>query len=276
MSRPYETLFIYLLEGKPSREDEEKLGDNFLGNWIEGGQSFLFFSHPAGERIIELLDRCPDLKLLDEYRFTYEDWQGGMPEQIRIEDFLILPPWNTGEPDSKRIKIILDPGVVFGNGLHPTTRDSLKALSWACRHRPFYRVLDLGTGTGVLSIAAARLGAEKVMAADLNPLCVKTASRNAGLNNLDHVIQVIKAKAEDLAHELADLVMANIHHAVIKSLLEVRIFRPGDRLILSGLMRSQFREVEGQLRNGFQVLKIWDHEMTWFTVLAERDYKLFQ
>jgi ribosomal protein L11 methyltransferase len=135
-------------------------------------------------------------------------------------------------------------------------------------------VLDFGTGTGVLSIAAAQLGAKSVMAADLNPLCVKTALHNVELNNLGHIIQVRESKAEDLVHEPADLVMANIHHAVIKSLVEFRQFKPGERLILSGLMRSQSREVKDRLRSkDFKIIKIWDHEMIWFTMLGMKNDK---
>lgn len=267
--KPYESLFIYLLEGYVDPEDEKILGDNFLGNWVEGEQSFLFFSSPAGKIITDLLDYRQNLKLVDEFCFSYEEWQGGLPEAIQIENFLIVSPWIKSIPEFKGVRILLDPGVVFGNGLHPTTRDCLMALSLTHEQQPFSHVLDLGTGTGVLSIAAAQLGAKKIMAADLNPLCVRTALRNVKLNNLDHIVQVREAKAEDLFHEPADLIMANIHHAVVQSLLHSRHFNRGERLILSGLMRSQFREVKDDLRlKGFEIIKIWDHEMIWFTVLG--------
>lgn len=269
--KPYEYLFIYLLEGYLEPEDEKNLGGHFLGNWIEGNQSFLFFSGPSGEIITNLLDDRQNLRLVDEYRFTYEEWQGGMPEEIKVGPFIIVSPWAGPGTEHEGLKIILDPGVVFGNGLHPTTRDCLKALSQAHKYGPLGKVLDLGTGTGVLSIAAARLGAEAVLAADLNPLCVKTARRNVELNELGHIIQIRESEAEDLADEPADLVMTNIHHAVIKSLIAQRRFKEGERLILSGLMRSQFREIEAQLKSGgFKLLKTWDHEMVWFTMLGAK------
>jgi len=270
--KPYENLFIYLLEGYVDPEDEKILGHSFLGNWVEGEQSFLFFSNPAKKLITDLLSYHQNLKLVDEYRFTYEEWQGGLPEAIQIENFLIVSPWIKAIPEFKGIRILLDPGVVFGNGLHPTTRDCLKALCLTHEQRPFRDVLDLGTGTGVLSIAAAQLGAKKIIAADLNPLCVRTALRNVDLNNLGHIINVREAKAEDLVDEPADLVMANIHHAVIKSLMDLRQFKRGERLILSGLMRSQFREIKDQLRSkGFEIIKTWDHEMIWFTALGMKN-----
>ena len=188
--KPYENLFIYLLDGVVDPEDEKIFGDHFLGNWVEGEQSFLFFSRPAGKIINDLLDYRQNLKLVDEYCFSYEEWQGGLPEAIQIEDFLIVSPWVRSIQEFKGIKLLLDPGVVFGNGLHPTTRDCLRALSLAHGQQSFGHVLDFGTGTGVLSIAAAQLGAKSVIAADLNPLCVRTTLHNVELNSLGHIIQV--------------------------------------------------------------------------------------
>ena len=168
------------------------------------------------------------------------------------------------------IHIRLDPGVVFGNCLHPTTRDCLKALLLAGKHRRFERVVDFGTGTGILALASAFLGAGSVLAVDLNPLCVKTAKANVARNELGGVIQVVEGPVQEFVDEPADLVAANIHHAVIKELLEKRKFGEGERLILSGLMRSAAREVRRELaRLGFAILHEWGHEMTWFTILAE-------
>jgi len=253
------------------REDDEVvLGDTFLGNWVEEDSSFLFFEKPADEMLIRLLKRRSDLELVDEYYFTYAQWQGGGLDALRIERFLIVPPWEKTFSTEGLIRILLDPGVVFGNGLHPTTRDCLRAIAWAHRKRPFSRVLDLGTGTGVLALALACLGAERVLAADLNPLCVRTANKNVRLNGLNEIIEVVERPAEDFYDEPADLMVANIHHVVIRDLLERRMFRKKDRIIISGLMRSQAREIKTQLMGPcFRLLREWDHDMTWFTFLAE-------
>jgi ribosomal protein L11 methyltransferase len=208
---------------------------------------------------------------VDDYHFTNQQWQGGSLEPIKVDNFVVVPPWEFIDIDEGKIRIVLDPGVVFGNGLHPTTRDCLRALASAKRHMPFNKVLDLGTGTGILALAAALLGAETVFAVDINPLCVKTAIENTRLNGLEKVIQAVNAHAEDFVDEIADLVVANIHHEVINSLLDCGNFCNFDQIIISGLMRSQFRDVKIQLeRKRFQILREWDHDMTWFTCLAKK------
>jgi ribosomal protein L11 methyltransferase len=271
-STPYEALYIYLIKGLLREDDEALLGNDFLGNWVEEGSSFLFFSRPSRHRITRLLTARPYLELDSEYHFSYEAWQGGGPDPLRIEPFLIVPPWLKNDRQEGEIRILLDPGVVFGNGRHPTTQACLKAVSLVARKTPPGRVLDLGTGTGILALAAARLGAREVLAVDLNPLCVKTAVKNVELNRLKGTVHVMEARAEDVADDPADLIVANIHYAVIQQLLERGAFRNSGNLIISGLMRSQYREIRNRLDHcGFHPLREWDHDMTWYTVLASRE-----
>jgi len=269
-SPPCPDLYIYLMKGVLREKDEEFLGNAFIGNWVEGDSSFLFFSSPSRERVMGLLNYCPDLGLDDDYHFSYDEWQGGGLDVLEIDPFVIAPPWLENRPDNNAIKILLDPGVVFGNCLHPTTRDCLRALSLVSGETELGRVLDLGTGTGVLAIAAAFLGAKNILAIDLNPLCVKTAYKNVELNHQEKVISVIEGEAGDFVDEPVDLIIANIHHEVVRSLLEKGSFKEKTKLIISGLMRSQCREVKKQLeRRDFKLLREWDHDTTWFTILTE-------
>ena len=267
---PNDDLYIYLLNGSVRKDDEIFFGEGFMGNWIEEGSSFLFFQRPADDVIASLLKMRTDLDLINNYHFSYEQWQGGSLSQVKIADFVIIPAWEKIEGNKEEIKIVLDPGVVFGNGLHPTTSDCLRAISFAKKHRPLNKVLDLGTGTGVLALAAAFLGAERVLAIDLNPLCVKTAINNVRLNDLDNIVKVAEGSAEEFVNETADLVVANVHYAVIQMILDKRVFNDKDWIILSGLMRSQFRDTKVKLeRSNFRILHEWDYDMIWFTVLAE-------
>jgi len=268
---PYQDLYIYLLEGLVKKEDESCLGSAFIGNWVEEDTSFLFFSKPSADALSQLLKMRPGLEVIEDYHFAYEQWQGGGLKPLKVDDFIIVPHWDKVEANEKGIQILLDPGVVFGNGLHPTTRDCLRALAFAGRQRPFDRVLDLGTGTGILGVAAALLGAKRVLAVDLNPLCVRTANENVRLNDLNGIIRVIEGPAEDFVNEAADLVIANIHKEIIGRLLQKEGFRKKDRLIISGLMRSQYREIKARLGSyDFKIVHEWDHDMTWFTMLAEK------
>ncbi len=271
LGSPYTHLYVYLINGFVQDEDEYHLGDDFVGNWVEGDSSFLFFKSPAEKALGRLFKRCPKLELIEFHCFSYDQWQGGGLEPLEVSNFVIVPPWKQSETGDNCVQILLDPGVVFGNGLHPTTRDCLRALNYTWRQRPFTKVLDLGTGTGVLALAAAFLGAEHVLAVDINPLCVKTAEKNVKLNGLDEIIHVVRAPAEDFVNEIADLFVANIRHDVIKRMLDSGGFCYIDRLIISGLMRSQFRDVKSRLEGSpFQIIREWDHDMTWFTFLAKR------
>ena len=269
-SGPYQDLFIYLLKGQVREEEEFALGEHFLGNWLEDDTSFLFFSRPSLENVSRLVDKRSHLELIEHYNFTYEEWQGRALRPIGIERFLIHSPWEEVDADDGKTEIILDPGVVFGTGLHPTTEHCLKAMAHLYTQSTLRNVLDLGTGTGILALAAALLGAEKVLAVDLNPLSVKTAQRNVRLNGLTESIEVVKGRAEDFVGENADLILANLHHGVIVNLLDKEGFLQKGWFIISGLMRSGVREIKHRLGHyTLDVVREWDHEGTWYTLLVK-------
>lgn len=269
LGTPYEDLYIYLIKGLVPREKEATLGQSFLGNWVEEDTSFLFFGEPSDEVVNELLKGSSDLQLLETYHFSYEQWQEAFSEPLRIDRFLIVPPWLDAVEGPGEIKILLDPGLVFGTGLHASTRDSLKALSHVHSRSAIEKVIDLGTGTGILALASALLGAQQVLAVNLNPLCVKTARKNVQWNHLETRVEVKEGRAEDFAELQADLVLANIHWDVLKTLIEKEGFRRNPWLVLSGLMRSHARDLESDLsRYGLQVVKAWEDEATWYTMLV--------
>lgn len=275
MACPYSELYIYHLEGRLG-PDAGSACDSFIGLWQEGESAFMFFSAPQPGEVHRLLSGQPQARLVDSYHMPYDQWQGALPAAERIGRLRIVPPWETdaavGEGDHpEELRLVLDPGVVFGAGTHPTTRDCLNALELALAGEAAGTMLDLGTGTGILAVAAARLGCPRVLAVDLNPLAARTALRNVNLNGLAERILVIQGRAEDAVSRPSDLVIANIHGEVMLRLLQTAGFRETPRLILSGLMRGEAKEVRRQLSvQGFDAAAEWTAEGVWHTFYAVR------
>ena len=269
---PYDELYIYHLNGRlTSQEKIQK--SSFIGNWEEDNFSFLFFSQPAFEDIQLLLQSQPQLRLIDSYHMPYAQWQGAEFTSFDHGPFQIIAPWeNRDQSCSDKHALVLDPGLVFGTGTHPTTRDCLDALQLACRRHPPGSVLDLGTGTGILALAAARLDCPLNLAVDLNLLAATTAARNVRLNGLSKQVAVVQGYAEDFIDCPADLLMANVHYAVMRKLIQSEGFRTKKCFILSGLMRSEAKQVKIEIeRLPAKILKSWTHEGIWHTFYGEND-----
>ncbi len=160
-------------------------------------------------------------------------------DPIRITDRLwIVPSWHEA-PDSTAINIELDPGMAFGTGSHPTTR---LCLEWLCDMvQPGYSVLDYGCGSGILGIAAARLGANDVLGIDIDDKAIEAAAGNAARNGVTLRLQ---HSAVPL-HATFDLVVANILTnplCVLAPSIAARI-APGGRVALSGVLETQVDQV---------------------------------
>ena len=243
---PYEELVIYYFEGH-YRPAGEIVRDSFVGHWQEDNCCFLFFSSPAEDAVAQILKNQPQLVYVDRYCMSYSQWQGERVTTFCQGKLRVIPPWE-GDREVSRcgsgtLDILLDPGVVFGTGTHPTTRDCLAALEMACSRGVPATALDLGTGTGLLALAAARLGCSKILAVDSNLLAAQTAQRNVRRNQLADRILVVQGRAQDFADLPADLVLANIHYDVMAQLFRSDRFPNCREFVLSGLLRSQAQEV---------------------------------
>jgi len=266
--RPDTLLYIYYIEGTVPALHTIK-AENFIGNWVEEDFSFLFFTQPAKDEVIEILTEFPELTLLDDYEMTYGQWQGGNIEPVRIGRFLLNPTWIKASPGKSDIAITLDSGVVFGNGAHPTTQACLEAIDIACAGKKAKTMLDLGSGTGVLALAAAKIGCEKVLAVDYNYLATRTARTNVTLNQLEDHILVINGRAEEHISIGTDLLVANIHYDVMKELVRTEGFLRQKWFVLSGLLRSEAEKILEFL--GSQpvlILKRWNQDEIWHTILG--------
>ena len=266
--RPDTLLYIYYIEGiVPAHHLIE--GEGFIGNWVEDDSSFLFFTQPAKDQVHEILKGFPGLALFDEYEMTYAQWQGGSVEPVRIGRFLFNPTWIKASPGENDIAITLDSGVVFGNGTHPTTQACLEAIDIACSGNKAKTMLDLGSGTGILALAAAQLGCEKILAVDYNYLATRTARLNVSLNNLDDTILVVNGKAEEHTAVATDLLVANIHYDVMKELVRTEGFLTQKWFILSGLLRSEAEKIQDYLKTQpVLILKRWNQDDIWHTILG--------
>ena len=276
--RPYDELFIYYLKGRLELR-HQNFQNNFLGNWEEEDDSILFFSNPADRQIENLLHRQPDLEYVDSYRMSYDHWLGEKFSTMELGPFRIVPPWEAADVQwdaiaDKRL-IVLDPGLVFGTGTHPTTRDCLEAIELAAESMNIYSVLDLGTGTGLLALAAARLGCEHIVGVDLNLLAAQTAGRNVRLNRLESRIVIAQGRAEDMIAYPADLLIANIHYDVMHHLVNNRGFLAKKRFILSGLMRGEAKHIVNLLqRQPVKIIKQWTQDGIWHTIYGKTEWRI--
>ena len=270
---PFEDLYIYYLKGRLA-SDADLRGPDYIGNWEENGYSFLFYTRSCTDRIDKVLSHQPQVSLIDAYHMAYDEWLGERPTTFTAGRFIIAPPWEKSPAKSRRergsLPLILDPGVVFGTGTHTTTNDCLRAIESRFATETFPQtVIDLGTGTGVLALAAAALGASKVLAVDINFLAARTAARNARLNRMGDRILSIQGRAESYVELPADLMIANIHYDAMRLLLKSAGFRQKKSFVISGLLRSQSGAVADLLlKSGAEILNHWEGDGIWHTLLG--------
>jgi ribosomal protein L11 methyltransferase len=174
------------------------------------------------------------------------DWVARFREEFHAFSagpFRVAPAWDVPEADSARL-LVVDPGRAFGTGTHETTRLCLGALAALAEDRGLGRLLDVGTGTGILAIAGVRLGARLAVGIDLDPESADSAARHAALNGV-HVRIVLGDGASPFGASCFDTVVANISAPLLKdrSVELLRALAPGGTLILSGLLGHDVPEL---------------------------------
>jgi len=172
-------------------------------------------------------------------------WQEHFPP-IRVgKRFLLLPPWETPPAESERIVITIDPSMAFGTGHHATTQGCLEAIELVYeQHGAPDRALDLGTGSGILAIALAKLGAQHLWATDIDPIALTEARKNSETNHVVDNVQLSDLSIEHLPHPFT-LIVANLFSTTLVSLAPSlsAIVIPQGHLILSGIQLDQEQDV---------------------------------
>lgn len=191
---------------------------------------------------------------------------------VKITDKItITPTWEEYEPDGvDELVIELDPGMAFGTGTHPTTVLCIKALEKY--QTPFAKVLDVGTGTGVLSIASAKLGASEVMAVDLDDVAVQSARINSKLNKVQSAVSV---KQNNLANNIVgpfQIIVANLLADIVIRLSDDAFKLLDDKgyFITSGIIKNKQSDVEEKLKtSGFKIVEVLEQE-DWVSLVAAK------
>jgi ribosomal protein L11 methyltransferase len=266
---PPEKLFIYEIAGRVY-PPETLTGADFLGCWREGDYSYLFFGTPREAQVKAWVASVPGARYSSATELNYADWEAGQPlQKTSMAGFHLCPVWETPAPAQGEIVIRMEPGLAFGSGYHPTTRRCLELLRRVYDPDTPRRVLDLGTGTGILTLAALALGAERVLAVEYNELAVRTAARNLKHNDRTAQVHLIQADARHFAHLPAGLVLANIHTDVLLDLLDIPEFLTKKWYIFSGILGTQLQVFLARLKDTpLNAVEIRDENM-WFTVLAK-------
>ena len=179
-----------------------------------------------------------------------QDWANAWKEHFQVhrigERVVIRPPWREYEPQDDDVVIVLDPGMAFGTGLHPSTR--LSMLGTEDVVQPGDTVLDVGTGSGILAFAAAKLGATKVDTVDVEAVAVKATAENAELNDLSDKIAVelgSVGEGQPFWGEQYDVVLANIISRILIELSEAIVAhtKPGGKMVLAGIIETREQDV---------------------------------
>jgi ribosomal protein L11 methyltransferase len=214
--------------------DSEKLNEIRRGLWLLGKLRHV------GE--LAITERAEE-DWANAWKAYYKPFRAG-------KRVVIAPPWESYTPSIDDIVVMLDPGMAFGTGTHPTTRLALFGLEASIA--PGDSVFDVGTGSGVLAIAAIKLGAERVDAVDIEPVAVRTTMENAERNGVAARIRVVEGSAspDSPFDGRYDLVLANIIARVLISISDglVASVKPGGTLVLSGIIEGK----EQSVRDAFE------------------------
>lgn len=266
-----EKMFVDILPDIP--EDDGTAYLTFYLDSEEDNKALLEEIKKELEEMKEFLDlgEC----VIEESQTEDIDWINNWKQyfhQFYIDDILVIPSWEkAGEEDSDKMIVHIDPGTAFGTGMHETTQLCIRALKRYVEKDAL--VLDVGCGSGILGIAAAKLGAEKCYLTDIDPVAVESAAHNAALNRVQDRLTVALANLLDDSEIKGDLVLANIMAEVL-ALLAPSIpknLKAGGTLILSGIIGERLEFVKRTyLQQGLRTVET-RRKGEWYALALQRE-----
>lgn len=236
-------------------DPREESGLPLIRGFLDRDEAFRSRLVRLKKRVKALFSYFPELPtpLWELKMIPAENWQENWKRNFKpfrvCAGLVVCPTWETFQAEAGDEILRLDPGQAFGTGGHATTRLCLQGME-TLRSRKFYegdpfeRVLDVGTGTGILALVAAFFGARSVLAIDLDPLAVESARRHVELNDRTALIRVEEGGPETVSGTFT-LILANLTRDDLLPRAGVlqRLLAPGGFLILSGFLETQAREV---------------------------------
>lgn len=203
-----------------------------------------------------------------------EDWANNWKKYFKPfnvgKKLLIKPTWEECDNKENRIILEIDPGASFGTGSHETTKMCLIGLEDYMKEGD--EVIDVGCGSGILSIAAAKLGCKHVTGVDIDPMCIETSSYLSKINSVSDKFDVFIGDLAEKVDVQADVIVANIFAHIIKRLVPdtKRILKKGGIFISSGIIEETVDTViESYKENGFEILEV-NNMGDWYCVVGKR------
>ncbi|MFK4785190.1 50S ribosomal protein L11 methyltransferase [Fusobacterium sp. MFO224] len=221
----------------------------------------------------KFLDREDIIYTIDFYDYDEEDYQNSWKKYFYTQKisnrFVVKPTWRDYEPLENELVIEIDPGRAFGTGTHPTTSLCIKLMEENINEKD--RVIDVGTGSGILMIAAEKLGAKEIIGTDIDPMAIEVAKENLQLNKVS--LEKAKAYAGDLIsvvkEDKFDVVVANILADVLLILLKdiSKVVKKGGLIIFSGIIEDKLEEMKKAIKEeGLEILEVKE-DKEWRAIL---------
>ena len=223
---------------------------------------------------VRLVAHVSDISPLQEREVEEEEWQNSWKEHFHVlkvsRRITICPTWREYTPQDGEAVITLDPGMAFGTGHHPTTRMCLEQLDALVK--PGIDVLDVGCGSGVLSIAAARLGARHVFGLEIDSVAVNVAKQNVRDNDAEHTVRVMQGTLPhpDAKRSAYGIAVANISAKVVSELAPylVNAVHEGGKVLASGILLENKDSVEQALADSGAAPEQTLVDGDWVTLVA--------